>query len=78
MNTITINAQHLGTFTTFDTWVNKAASWLGGFPKSEKIVCVDKEGNTCTNGADFMRADKDGLFPVTAYRLVRTTERIPA
>lgn len=73
--TVTIKAEHIYTFDSFEDWVNKAASRLGGFGKSQKIVCVDTEGNYCHQGEDFMIARDKGLFPVNAYRLVRTNER---
>jgi protein gp37 len=61
-------------FTNFQTWVNKASSWLGGvsgggmrYKRPEKVVCVDAVGRVCNIGADFMRARDEGKFPVTAH-----------
>ncbi len=53
---ITIEAEHIAKFNTFDEWVNKASSRLGGFAKDQKIICIDKNGNTLTGGTDFMSA----------------------
>lgn len=73
---ISVKAEHIYTFNSFSEWVNKASSRLGGFGKSQKIICVDTEGNYCHQGEDFMIARDNNLFPVKAYRLVRTNERI--
>lgn len=65
-------------FATYQEWVCKARSWLGGisggglrYKKTEKVICRDTLGRECRIGADFMRADKEGTFPVTAYRRAR-------
>lgn len=73
---IQVNAEYLCTFKSFSQWVNKASSWIGRLPKNEKIVCLDKNGNTVTGGEDFQFADKNDLFPVKAYRLLRSSEEI--
>ena len=49
-----------GQFHCFQTWVNKAVSWIGG----TNPMCVDAKGRRCRIGADFMRARDDGSFPV--------------
>lgn len=71
---ITLEAEHITTFHTFDEWVNKASSRIGGFRKEQEIICFDVNGNTLTIGEDFMVARDKKLFPVKAYRLVRTSE----
>lgn len=71
---ITLEAEHITTFHTFDEWVNKASSRIGGFRKEQIIVCFDVNGNALTIGEDFMIARDKKLFPVKAYRLVRTSE----
>lgn len=62
-------------FTSFQQWVTHARSWLGGVSgagyrhkKRENVICRDSVGRECRVGADFMRADKEGTFPVTAHR----------
>jgi hypothetical protein len=72
---ITLEAEHITTFHSFDEWVNKASSRIGGFSREQKIICIDINGNTLTNGGDFMLARDNNLFPVKAYRLVRTSEK---
>lgn len=52
-----------GQFTSFTNWVNKATSWIGG----ENALCVDANDRICRCGADFMRADREGSFPVRFY-----------
>lgn len=49
-----------GQFACFQTWVNKATSWIGG----TNALCADAKGRVCRIGADFMRADQEGTFPV--------------
>lgn len=52
-----------GHFPNFMTWVNKAASWIGG----TNPACWDAKGRRCRIGADFMRADEEGTFPVSYW-----------
>lgn len=49
-----------GEFSTFQTWVNKATSWIGG----TNPLCADTKGRVCRNGGDMMRARDEGAFPV--------------
>jgi hypothetical protein len=49
-----------GEFDTFDTWVNKATSWIGG----TNPLCADAKGRYCRCGEDFMRARDERAFPV--------------
>jgi protein gp37 len=58
-------------FTSYQQWVSKASSWLGGvsggglrYKKPEDVVCVDSVGRLCLRGEGFMRADQEGTFPV--------------
>lgn len=44
-----------GEFHCFQTWVNKACSWIGG----TNSLCVDARGRVCKNGGDMKRADED-------------------
>lgn len=71
---IQLEAEHVTTFHSFSEWVNKASSRIGGFPRTQQIICVDINGNTLTCGEDFMSARDNDKFPVKAYRLVRTSE----
>lgn len=49
-----------GEFATFTTWVNKAASWIGG----TNPLCADAKDRICRNGGDMMRARDESAFPV--------------
>lgn len=50
-----------GEFTSFQQWVNKARSWIGG----TRWLCVDAKGRQCKIGAHMMLAEKEGAFPVS-------------
>lgn len=52
------------TFASFNQWVNKASTWIGGG------VCVDRFGEELRIGEDFMHARDDGRFPVTVLHRV--------
>lgn len=49
-----------GEFWSFETWVWKAVSWIGG----TNPLCVDAWGRRCRCGADFMQARDELSFPV--------------
>lgn len=55
-----------GQFPTFETWVNKASSWLTGDTRG-RAVCVDMKGRICSCGGDFMRARDENAFPVRFF-----------
>lgn len=57
-------------FQTYQQWVNKASHSFrrSGVPTWE-ILCVDTKGRACLIGSDFMRADRDNAYPVTAYHI---------
>ncbi|WP_062223193.1 phage Gp37/Gp68 family protein [Aureimonas sp. D3] len=52
------------TFDTFQTWVNKAQTWVAGG------ICLDRMGQELRIGADFMRARDEGRFPVTVMHSI--------
>jgi len=72
---IQIEAEYICEFTSFENWVNKASSRIGGFPGWEQIICIASNGRACTDGEDMMYARDNDLFPVKAYRLKRTIEK---
>lgn len=51
-------------FKDYQTWVNKAPTWVNGG------TCLDALGRECRIGADFMRARDEGTFPVTIIHRV--------
>jgi len=73
-SSILVKAEHIATFSNFQDWVNKASSKTGDYRRDQKIICIDINGNTLNIGEDFMKADEKELFPVKAYRLIRTNE----
>ena len=72
--TIEIQAELITTFHDKLEWINKAQSRIGRFRQDQKILCVDKNGNILTIGLDFMVAEENDLYPVKAYRCIRTIE----
>lgn len=46
-------------FSSFQQWVNKADTWVGGG------ICIDRHGRQLARGEDFMRAREEAAFPVT-------------
>lgn len=69
-------------FASYEQWVNKAGSWLGGvsgagyrYKKPEKAICVDAKGRRCQIGSDFMRAEKECTFPVKWHYLIETADK---
>lgn len=63
-----VMAEYNQQFDSFQEWANKASSWLrrrSEFdPRGARVVCFDTKGRLCRIGGDFMRADKEGAFPV--------------
>ena len=55
-------AEHNQEFETFQTWVNKASSWLTRH--EGKAICFDTKGRQVVNGGGFMRARDENAFPV--------------
>lgn len=52
-----------GQFHSFENWVCKATSWIGG----ENALCVDAKDRICRNGGDMQRARDERAFPVRFY-----------
>lgn len=51
-------------FPDFQTWVNKASTWVRGG------ICLGTDGRELRNGGDMMRARDEGKFPVTIMHRV--------
>lgn len=51
-------------FPCFQTWVNKARTWVNGG------ICLDTDGDELMNGGDMARARDEGKFPVTIMHRV--------
>lgn len=71
---LTINSETICVFDNFNQWVNRATRLLGHL-ENEEILCLDKNGNHCYVGKQFMFARDNDLFPITAYRLIKNTDR---
>jgi hypothetical protein len=56
-------AEHDQQFETFQTWVDKASSWLAR-RGAEQAICLDAKGRLCSMGRDWMRARDESAFPV--------------
>lgn len=52
-----------GEFQSFEEWVNKAPSRIGGMGAR----CYDTKGRRCFIGADMHRARDEGAFPVSYW-----------
>jgi len=61
-------------FKDFETWVNKASSWLGNRADKERLICIDTLNEKCTSGADFHKARDRKSFPVKVYKIVANNE----
>lgn len=72
--TVTIQAELITTFDTFQEWVNKASSRIGDY-RHDEIVCVDQNGKILLSGKEFSFARDNSLFPVYAYRMIRNTDK---
>lgn len=61
-----------GEFATFNDWVHFAKTRLTGtydplMGGEVQSVCIDNIGRRCTMGGHFMRAEKEGTFPVRYF-----------
>ena len=61
---MTTGEQVFRAFPDFQTWVNKASTWVNGG------ACLDAFGRHCKIGADFIRARDEQSFPVTIVHRV--------
>lgn len=70
---VTIQTEFITVFNTFQEWEDKACSVLEKYEHDE-IVCVDQCGKILLSGKDFAYASDQGLFPVNAYRMIRSAK----
>lgn len=72
---VKVNAKEIYQFNSFNDWVNKANRVLGDIDTDEEtLMCIDKNGNACNLGRQWMFARDNDLFPVTAYILIKNTD----
>lgn len=57
-------SEHDQSFSSEQEWVNKGRSWLTRRGDGVKAICYDTNGRHVACGGDFMRAAKDGAYPV--------------
>lgn len=74
MEKLTLNAEFLFEFKTFNQWVTYAESWYQPYGQRIPTVAINSEGNVCHIGEDFMLSRDKGLFPVKVYRLQRVAD----
>lgn len=66
---------HLGrelfSFSSQQDWVNHARRRFEccGVRKGD-YISIDAAGRICTKGAEFMRAEKEGTYPITVYDMM--------
>jgi len=53
-------------FTSERDWINNASARFIQIPNNSAIG-VDTEGRICTSGAEFMRAEREGTYPISVY-----------
>lgn len=63
--------EELFSFSSKQDWINKARSKFAccGVPRGQ-YICIDAAGRVCTKGLEFMRAEQEGTYPVTVYKLL--------
>ena len=55
-------------FATHAQWVNKASSWFrSNRVTGQDTICVDAKGRICRIGKQFMRAEKEGTYPIRVF-----------
>lgn len=57
-------------FDSEQQWVNKGRSWYAtsGVATCD-TVAIDRAGRICTRGKHFMRAEKEGTYPISVYAI---------
>lgn len=74
MEQLIIKAEFLFEFKNMSQWVNNASTWFKPYRHGFAHVCLDKNGDVCYIGEDFMNAEKNNLFPVRVYALKRAVQ----
>jgi hypothetical protein len=65
----------LGSIESFEECPVKIRELLDGLPPTERVIFMDFENNICTDHKDFISARENDLYPVKAYRLIRSSEK---
>ena len=62
--------EKLFAFKSKQDWVNRGPRiWRVHQATDGRAIAIDAKGRICQSGAEFMRAEKDGAYPVTVYRV---------
>ena len=69
MATISVSVgELLFQFDNMNQWINRAQRiWKMHGVKSEHTICIDSVGRIVTKGAEFIRADREGTYPISVY-----------
>lgn len=72
---LTINAEFLYEFTSYEDWVNNASEKAQEFENKtddfHNTICIDKNGEVCAFMGDFKLAEALETYPVKCYALQR-------
>lgn len=66
-------------FDSLQQWICRAPRFFekSGY-RGEETICVDAAGRLCRRGSEFMRADREGTYPIKVYPHVIPVEEPPA
>ena len=57
-------------FNTF-FFMGESCKFMVAWVQKQQIVCLDTQNAQCEIGADFMRADQEGTFPIKVYETIK-------
>ena len=71
MNSVTVTlGDKLFAFASKQEWVNRGPRiWRVHQATDGRAIAIDAKGRICQSGREFMRAEDDGAYPVTVYRV---------
>lgn len=71
MNAVTVTlGERLFEFSSRQDWINKGPRiWRTHQATDGRAISIDAKGRVCQCGAEFTRAERDGAYPVTVYRV---------
>ena len=68
---VPVKGKKLFDFYSFNDWVNTAQRKFRSVNlRPNHYLCIDTQGNVCTEGKEFHAARDNGWFPVTVYQVV--------
>lgn len=72
-NTCVVQAEYLCRFDSLQKWIDMAGQYLGEYQKTD-IFLLDKNRCFCKLPDDIVVQEISSLFPVKAFRMIRTPE----